>query len=92
MHTIYLGAIPEYGKKEFLSRFEDEIHKVKEQYPKVKRIGIADGALCNWEFLNKHTEDQVLDFWHATEYLTKAADAIFSKNREKSGWMKVVTN
>lgn len=90
MHTIYLGAIPEYGKERFLSRFEDEINKVKEQYPKVKRIGIADGAKCNWEFLNKHTEDQVLDFWHATEYLTKAADAIFSKkdqSKQRKEWL-----
>lgn len=90
MHTIYLGAIPEHGKAKFLSRFEDEIKKVKEQYPKVKCIGIADGAKCNWEFLNKHTEDQVLDFWHATEYLTKAADAIFRKKnqlKERKEWL-----
>ena len=79
MHTIYLGAIPEYGKEDFLNRFENEISKVKDQYPKVKYVGVADGAACNWTFLSKHTDEQILDFWHATEYLAKAADVIFNK-------------
>lgn len=90
MHTIYLGAIPEYGKEKFLARFEQEIKKVKDIYPGKKYIGIADGAKCNWEFINAHTDEQVLDFWHATEYLTKAADAIFNKNgqsKERKEWL-----
>jgi len=90
MHTIYLGAIPEYGKEDFLNRFENEIIKVKDQYPRVKYVGVADGAACNWSFLGKHTEEQILDFWHATEYLTKAADAIFNKkgqSNERKEWL-----
>ena len=43
-HTIYLGEAPEHGKGTFLTRLEDEIKKVKQQYPKVMYLGIADGA------------------------------------------------
>ena len=71
-HTIYLAATPEYGKATFLGRLEAEITHVKATYPEVRYIGIADGAKGNWEFLERHTDAQVVDFWHAAEYLGKA--------------------
>ena len=40
-------------------------------------MGIADGAKGNWEFLERHTEAQVVDFWHAAEYLGKAAAVLY---------------
>ena len=40
-------------------------------------MGIADGAKGNWEFLERHTEEQVVDFWHAAEYLGKAAAVLY---------------
>ena len=44
LHTIYLGAAPEYGKSKFLERFEQEIYAIKLQYPGASYVGIADGA------------------------------------------------
>ena len=73
MHTIYTAATPEYGKETFINRFEAEIQKVKVAFPKAEYIGIADGAKDNWPFLEKHTGCQILDFWHATQYLSSAA-------------------
>ena len=29
MHTIYLGATPEYGKAKFLSHLQNEVDKIK---------------------------------------------------------------
>ena len=89
-HTTYMAATPEYGKETFLSRFEQEIIKVKARYPKVHYIGVADGAKCNWAFLKRHTETQTLDFWHVTEYLGKAANVMFRgkrKETEKNEWL-----
>ena len=40
-------------------------------------MGIADGAKGNWEFLERHTDVQVIDFWHAAEYLGKAAAVLY---------------
>lgn len=66
--TIYLGAAPEYGKKSFLERLEREIEQAKKRYPEAKFVGIADGAESNWKFLGKQTEEQILDFYHASGY------------------------
>ena len=76
-HTIYLAATPEYGKATFLGRLEAEVAHVKATYPGAHRVGIADGAKGNWEFLERHTEVQVVDFWHAAEYLGKAAAVLY---------------
>ena len=77
LHTIYLGASPEYGKLKFLERLERTIYHVRLQYPDAKYVGIADGAKVNWDFLDKHTECQILDFFHATEYLSDVARAVY---------------
>ena len=88
LYSLYIGASPEYGKKQFLERLEKEIYAVKLQYPNAKYVGIADGAKINWEFLNSHTSEQILDFYHATEYLTHVSRAIDSKNYSKQkAWL-----
>ena len=76
-HTIYMAATPEYGKATFLDRMEREIGRVKAAYPQARYVGLADGAKGNWEFLARHTEVQVIDFWHAAEYLSDAAGVLF---------------
>src|SRR3954470_13437093 len=78
-HTIYMAATPEYGKATFLGRMEREIGRVKEAYPQAHYVGLADGAKGNWEFLGRHTEVQVIDFRHAAEYLSDAADLLFAR-------------
>jgi hypothetical protein len=75
--TISMAATPEYGKATFLGRLESEVARVKAKYPAAHSVGIADGAKGNWEFLAKHTEVQVVDFWHAAEYLGKAAAVLY---------------
>jgi hypothetical protein len=76
--TIYLGATPEYGKATFLGPMEREIGRVKAVYPGARYVGLADGAKGNWEFLGRHTEVQVIDFWHAAEYLSGSGDVLFA--------------
>lgn len=91
MHTIYTAASPEYGKETFLKRFEGEINQIKSLYPKATYVGLADGASCNWTFLSAFTEIQTIDFWHVTEYLGKAATAIFRGKRkleEREEWLE----
>ncbi len=76
-HTISMAATPEYGKATFLGRLESEVARVKAKYPEAHYVGIADGAKGNWEFLAKHTEVQVTDFWHAAGYPGKAAAVLY---------------
>lgn len=90
LHTIQMGATPEYGKELFYRRFDKELDEIKARYPAALVIGIADGAKANWTYLKKRTDRQTLDFYHASGYLGKAADAMFSgkgKKHLKAEWM-----
>ena len=88
-HTIYLGATPEYGKKRFLERLEREIRQTKERYPNATYVGIADGAETNWKFLSQHTEEQILDFYHASGYLGIVAEVLYPQQlAEQKEWLK----
>jgi hypothetical protein len=88
IHTTYIGAVPEYGKATFYERMEREIEHVKASLPDAIYVGIADGANGNWEFLKKHTTHQTLDFYHATEYLTKTADGAFLRQpKARKAWL-----
>ena len=88
-HTISMAATPEYGKAKFLDRMEREIDRVKAAYPRARYVGLADGAAGNWSFLGGHTEVQVIDFWHAAEYLSDAADVLFARTPEaKAAWLE----
>ena len=81
-HTIYLAAAPEYGKQTFLARLEREIARAKQSYPNALYLGIADGAYGNWTFLEQHTQRQLIDFFHATEYIGKLAQAQYPQRRD----------
>jgi hypothetical protein len=87
LHTIYCSAIPEYGKEKFKAKFSREIERVKATFPNVLYIGLADGAKDNWTFLENHASRLLLDFYHAREYLGKAASAIFGRDEiQKTIW------
>ena len=89
LHTVYVGATPEYGKASFYTRMAGEIQHIKALYPEATYAGIADGALCNWEFLGSHTDFQILDFYHATEYLGDVAKVAFPRNKvQREQWLK----
>ena len=81
LHTVYCSATPEYGKEKFKEKFSREIERIKEKFPDVLYIGLADGAKDNWTFLKPYTKHQVLDFYHAREYISKAASAIFGRDK-----------
>jgi hypothetical protein len=88
-HTIYLAATPEYGKAKFLGRMEAEIDRAKAKCPDSHYVGIADGAKGNWDFLGRHTDVQVTDFWHAAEYLGKAAAVLYRGHpRTREAWLE----
>ena len=36
-----------------------------------------------WDFLGPHIDEQVLDFYHASQYLARAAAAIFKHEQER---------
>ena len=88
LHTQYVAAPPEYGKTSFHDAFAHDIEKTTKLYPGAIRAGIADGATDNWSFLEKHTSSQILDFFHASEYLNGAAKVVFRKKEKQRSWFK----
>jgi hypothetical protein len=91
LHTIYAGATPEYGKEKFHSKFQREVDRVKKAYPDVPYIGLGDGAADNWSYLKPMTDQQTLDFYHASEYVGKAAVVMFKgakKKAEREAWLE----
>lgn len=91
LHTIYSAAAPEYGKKTFLKNFGCEVDKVIDLFPKTPVVGLADGAASNWKFLSEKADVLTVDFWHLSEYLAMAAEAMFPEKKNSQGrkeWME----
>jgi hypothetical protein len=87
-HTIYLAATPEYGKATFYQRVAREIEHVKELYPQAHLTGVADGSEDNWTFLRRYTQDECIDFYHATAYLYWVAKAVHPRSPEaRQAWL-----
>ena len=76
LHTTYVAATPEYGKETFYQRMSREVEHVKGMYPEAHRTGVADGSEDNWTFLRQYTQDECVDFYHATGYLYWVAKAV----------------
>ncbi|MFM8454345.1 MAG: ISKra4 family transposase [Gammaproteobacteria bacterium] len=87
MHTTYVAASPEYGKATFLKKLSLEVDKIVDLFPQAKIVGLADGAASNWTFLSSKADYLLIDFWHVTEYLSKAATVIFKNKDEREEWL-----
>lgn len=89
LHTIYLGCAPEPEKPTFDGLLDREIGLLKKQLPiSVRYSGVADGAADNWGFLEPRTEIQVLDFFHASEYLSLYAAKRIRCQRKRAKWLE----
>jgi hypothetical protein len=87
LHTVYTAATPEYGKLTFFERFDREVDRARAACPEARYVGLADGAKDNWTYLEAVTEVQVVDFWHVTQYLWPAAEALFGpRGGEAVAW------
>jgi hypothetical protein len=80
LHTTYVAAAPQYGKETFYQRMSREVEHVKGMYPQAYRTGVADGSEDNWTFLRQHTQDECIDFYHASAYLDWVAKAVHPRS------------
>jgi len=84
LHSIYTSEAPEYGKDRFKETFTKEINSILKIVPSTAKIvGIADGAKDNWNFLENFVETQIIDFFHASEYLADASKVFNLRDKEK---------
>ena len=83
-HTIYIGGHARVRQAPFFDRLDREIDRVKAAYPSATYVGLADGAKENWLYLGPKTAVQVVDFYHATQYIWAAADPLFPRGRDRA--------
>ena len=86
--TIYIANAPESGKATFFKKMEHELERVRERYPDARYVGIADGAHDGWNWLQQHTSWQILDFWHASEYINSVAPAFERSPGKQKAWIE----
>src|SRR3954469_3391475 len=79
-HTIYAAATPQYGKETFYTRMGREIEHVRKLYPQARLTAVADGSEDNWTFTRQYTDDECLDFYHASAYLGWGAKAVHPRS------------
>ena len=88
MHSLYYAVEPEQGKQRFFNKMKSAINEIKGQFPDALYIGVSDGAKDLWKFLKKHTSEQILDYYHASEYLSEASHGIYPKDeKERKKWL-----
>jgi hypothetical protein len=88
LNSIYVAQVPEYGKESFCNMLNKEISQVKKKYPDKTFVGVADGAADNRLFLQPFVEEQILDFFHASEYLSKVSKAVHKTGATASQWLE----
>jgi hypothetical protein len=76
LDTILVGKSPERGKEAFFTHMDREVALVKKLYPLASWIGLSDGAKDLRPELAKHCPRLGLDFHHAAEYVSQAAEAM----------------
>ena len=86
----YIGRLPEGKKQSLKEQLRQEVMYILGQNPDLKLAVCGDGEKGNWTFSESLNPDvEVLDFWHAAEYLMLAADAAFGSDEKASiKWFK----
>ena len=85
--SAYVARMPEKNAATFKQHFEESasrlLQKTDQQNP-IDKIFLADGAKGIWKYVENTTlyddHHHLLDFYHATEHLSKAAEAIHGKS------------
>lgn len=93
LHTIRYARMPEYKKGTLKSELEAELRSINLSRPDLMVVGLSDGAIDNWEFLNnlperlgvkKEKTKGRVDIYHVLERVKKAMDAYHGEGTSAS--------
>jgi hypothetical protein len=91
LHAIYQGVGPQKRKTAFTHLLDREVDRLKSQLTRLGcdpvYVGVADGAVDNWEQLERLTDHQVTDYYHATERLYRLAEVMPLSKAKRSQWV-----
>jgi len=96
LDTVRYGRMPEYKKATLCAQLEAECQSIMAPRPDLNVVKLADGADENWRFLESLDlglepseiasvhQVCIVDFYHASEHLKTACDAIFGEGSVES--------
>jgi hypothetical protein len=84
----YVARMPEAGAQTFKAQFEEELADAEANLEqRTKKVLLCDGARSLWNYADETPQyddyEKLVDFYHATEHLSKAAEALFGKGSAK---------
>ena len=88
LRSCYVGQMPESKAPIFKARFEAELTHWETHLPDtVDKILLLDGHRGLWSYADQPRFDtyyKAIDFYHTTEHLSKAAEALFGKGKPQA--------
>jgi hypothetical protein len=91
LQSRYVAHMPEQGCPAFKALLEAELDAAESQAPAgVARILLLDGSRELWSYFDKNPRydgyHRCIDFWHAVEHLSVAAEALFGAGEAAKRW------
>jgi hypothetical protein len=81
-----IASVQDFGPLVWATGLRHRVDKAKEL------IFVCDGAAWIWKLVERYYPDaiQIIDWYHACEYFTPIADAVFSQETERKNWLQKV--
>ena len=88
LDTLYFARMPEEGMEHLIRQQSESVERLLKERSFRARVLICDGKPAIWKAAaRQNVYDgfvRILDFYHATEALSKAAEALFGKQTERA--------
>lgn len=89
LRTRYVAHMPEDLAPTFKRRFEEELSAAEALCaPDVSKVILCDGARSIWTYIDGNPRfagyETLIDYWHAVEHLSLAAEALFGKGTDEA--------
>jgi hypothetical protein len=90
LQSIYVARMPEKNAVTFKRQFEQEVLAAQEQLPQgATKVFLCDGHRSIWSYADNNSMfddyEKLIDFYHTTEHLSKASEALFGKTSDSAG-------
>lgn len=87
LQSCYVARMPQDGAITFKKLFEQEILAAEEKLPQgITKIFLCDGHRSIWSYADSNpmynNYEKLIDFYHTTEHLSKAGEALFGKSSD----------
>lgn len=91
LQSRYVGQMPEEGWPTFKALFGAEVDDAEARLaPEVARILLLDGSRQLWSYFDNDPRydgyHRGIDFWHAVDHLSVAAEALFGSGKMATRW------